>query len=281
MQDETKNIQSIMKKMIKKDYFKIFLTLMTIPLISILIGIYLFINHKIEFNPLFVFIPLAILFLFFGFIFFKARKVFFTEYAKKIGFSFQGSEVSTEFTGSLFNNGHSRRATNLIKGIILNNPTKIFDYTYTIGQGKNRTTYHFDVLEIQSSQHLPIFTLKEKSGFLNFAPNIDVEKNGTKLNLEGDFSKYFNLEVEKEFEIEVLQIFTPEFMADLCEHFKHLSIETTENRIYIYENKLIQNTDDLDLIVFLAKKIIRKIEMLGNSLSKDVLSLRDIINKKS
>jgi hypothetical protein len=278
---ETKSISKITRELVMTKYRKVFWTLVALGILSAVLGTYLSFKSSGEFNAAFILLPIFGLLALYGFVSSMVRKKFFYDFAISIGFTYRGKALSEEFEGSLFNNGHSRHVNNLIEGRIDEKEVKIFDYSYTIGSGKNKTTYRFNIAEIVFKYHLPLIVLTEKTGFFNMTPDIDVEKNPVKLQLEGDFNKFFNLETEKEFEIEVLQIFTPDLMNDLCDKWKHLSLETTDDRLYIYENKMVDNTDELETFVKLAKRLISQIDQVGNSLSKDVSSLREAITRNT
>ncbi len=278
---EFKSISKTTKDLIMNRYRKLSLSLLALSLLSATLGTYLSNLGKDEFNPFFLLMPIFGLLAFYGFVSSMVRRRFFEECAGTLGFSYRGKGSFEEFEGSLFNNGHTRRVSNLIEGTIEERPVKIFDYSYTVGSGKNKTTYRFNIAEVIFNHQLPLLTLIEKGGMFNRAPDIDVEKNAVKLQLEGDFNKYFDVETEKEFEIEVLQILTPDLMHDLCEKWKHLSLETTDDRLYIYENRLVDNTDELDSFVKLVSRLVLQIDRIGNSLSKDVSSLRSAIDRNT
>jgi hypothetical protein len=276
MDQNIKSINSSTVMFIKKEYGYILWCIPTLFVVSLWAGIYVFHYRAFIF---FLFAPILPLVILWTHTHNKIRQKFFKEYSQSLNFQYIGTCSSEKFEGSLFKAGHSRRVFNLIEGKIGDEDTKIFDYSYITGSGKHRKTHFFTIIEVSLHSQLPYLILKER-GFdlFNIGSALKI-KNPKKLKLEGDFNNYFSLEAEKEFEIEVLQIFTPDLMTLLCDKWCHLSIETSDDRIYIYENRLIDTKDELDSIVKLSMEVIYRISNIKNHLSKDVLSLRTIINQ--
>ncbi len=66
----------------------------------------------------------------------------------------------------LFSQGHGRKITNLMRGTANDIDVNIFDYRYTIGSGKNSSTYRQTVVVFQSSLlNLPDFALRPEHFF--------------------------------------------------------------------------------------------------------------------
>jgi hypothetical protein len=68
------------------------------------------------------------------------------------------------------------------------------------------------------------------------------------LRLEGDFNRYFSLWVTKEFEAEAYEIFTPDIMATLIEKAKNLNFEFIDDKLYIYNGKIINTKEEMEKI---------------------------------
>jgi hypothetical protein len=61
----------------------------------------------------------------------------------------------------LFSQGHSKKLYNMMYGMIDGARAAIFDYTYTVGHGKNSATYNQSIVYFQSEQlDLPFFSLR-------------------------------------------------------------------------------------------------------------------------
>ena len=93
--------------------------------------------------------------------------------------------------------------------------------------------------------------------FSGLSPNFP---NSEKLNLEGNYNDYFTLYTRKDFEIEALQIFSPDFMARTKDDYREFSIEFTGSQIYIYFSAYIETKSELEKMYSLAEYIITKLE---------------------
>ncbi len=88
--------------------------------------------------------------------------------AQTMGFTFTkdcDAEMA-DLVGALpvFDNGHSRKATRLMRGKLAGRDAAIFDYRYTTGGGKSsHTHYHTMVLFLAGAEGLPDFSLSPEN----------------------------------------------------------------------------------------------------------------------
>lgn len=70
---------------------------------------------------------------------------------------------------SVFNQGHGRRAFNLVYGETDEVSIYLFDYQYTVGSGKNSQTHRITVAALDSKQlNVPWFTMRPEGFFDRF-----------------------------------------------------------------------------------------------------------------
>jgi hypothetical protein len=79
------------------------------------------------------------------------------------------------------------------------------------------------------------------------------------VDLEGDFNKYFTLSIKKGYEVEALEIFTPDVMQELIDKAKTVSLEITDNNLFIYKSKVINTKKELYELYDLAKYFAEKL----------------------
>ncbi len=233
----------------------------------------------------FVIGPFAIifpLFAYFGIKKYIEHKNLITEFANEMGLDYVESESKAYFVlqslkSRLFRTGHSKTVSNLMVGEIENHPLKIFNYFYTVGSGKSSTRYSFTVSEIEIGEtRFPHIFLRSKRmwGYSNrriFGVNKD-----TKINLEDEYRKKFSLYCTENYEIEVLQIFTPQLLDYLVEHGNKFSIEFYENKIYVFDNKVIRKKEDLQELYSINKIILSNTDGLLHRLKNDFESLHEV-----
>lgn len=176
----------------------------------------------------------------------------------------------------IFKTGHSKRISHLIKGEKANFKTNIFNYYYTIGNGKNSQNYSFTISEIilENTQFPHIF-LKSDKMWHHTNRDLFGQDKDTRIKLENPYEKYFNLYCTQDYEIEVLQIFTKELLDYLIEYGNKFSIEFFENKIYIYDNKILTKEKDMTDLYEVMSKLIKKSGGLLNRLGNDFEAMRN------
>lgn len=91
--------------------------------------------------------------------------------AQELGFQFTADDLehgtANRFASlRLFSQGHSRKVANLLRGAGQNAEVSIFDYKYTVGSGKNKTTHRQTVVCFESPElDLPEFELRPEHLF--------------------------------------------------------------------------------------------------------------------
>lgn len=80
----------------------------------------------------------------------------------RLSFTPEGDEVLMSALAGfhLFSRGHSKKLRNLMRGVIKDREVKVFDYSYTIGGGKERHTRRQTVACFEVPSRLPAFSLQ-------------------------------------------------------------------------------------------------------------------------
>lgn len=216
----------------------------------------------------------------------KMRGYLMKQFAQNLGYEYAPKGDMASVSGSLFEMGHSKNITHVISGHDDKHNMRIFLYSFTVGYGKSSYTYNYTVFENTFSGNMPHISLKPKISVLGmtswpegFIP-LDFS-NSRSIHLEGDFDKHFFLDVEKEFEIEVYQIFSPDFMEKLINISKNFGFEFYQNKLYIYTPKFINKMSEITEMFSLCDELSDRIEPVNKRIGDDVDSLREIINEHS
>lgn len=133
--------------------------------------------------------------------------------------------------------GHSHYIHYSIRGQFQNHTFWLFEYRYAIGKGKAKRDLTYTVLELPVQAAMPDILLKSRGedfGVLIDLNPFDEDRHFETLFLEGDFSKRFALTVLKEYELEALQLFTPDVMHELLAQAPGFSLEVVKNHLYLY-----------------------------------------------
>ncbi|HEX5797289.1 MAG TPA: hypothetical protein VFX86_02775 [Candidatus Saccharimonadales bacterium] len=157
-------------------------------------------------------------------------------FASQNGFTFEKANKHIVEKGSLYQRGHSKKETRIISGELYSLPMKISDYEYATGHGKNRTDYQIRVMRLTLPRHLPHMVIdceveSDSNGYSSLPITFD---RSQKIELEGDFHKYFNLYVPDKYAVSALSIIAPDAMEALMRMKALCDIEIVENQIYFY-----------------------------------------------
>jgi len=192
--------------------------------------------------PFALFVLFIILGVSYSFAFKKIQKEFLKQFGLSIGFSYTDSADMDSVQGKLFGIGQARSIYGVLSGNYNDIPVRIFNYQFTIAEGRSSTTIFFTIFEAVFLSSMPDMTVSSQSQ-IQFVD--DVLDDGETLNLEGDFSKYFLVRAPKGSEIEAYQILTPDVMANLIDKARNLNFEFNKNKLYIYVPKIISTKNEM------------------------------------
>lgn len=103
-------------------------------------------------------------------------------------------------------------------------------------EGKHSHTYTDTVCELTYPVAMPHIVLLPRTIFNNDLGMFSGIVSLQKVELEGDFGKYFNLYAEASAQVQVREIFTPDIMQDLMEQFKDNDLEIIGTKVYLLEH---------------------------------------------
>lgn len=182
----------------------------------------------------------------------KVQDEFMRQFAAANGYRF--SVFSGDYgtlDGSLFRLGNgTRNIRDVVSGTYLGLPIALFDYAYETGSGKNREVHRYTVFQLGFDTAMPDLLLEKKSFFSSDSLMGRLPEH---IKLEGDFDKEFNLTIKKGYEVEALEIFTPDVMAELMDKCRNFSLEIVNDHLFIYDNKTVGNKADLDALYGVAR----------------------------
>lgn len=181
----------------------------------------------------------------------RIRHAFMQQFALANNYKYQEKGSITGIEAPFLQMGRNRHIGDVVSGVYKECPLRLFNFNCTIGSGKSQRQVSFTVCEIQYKTNLQrIFLLGYNLSFM-YSPHGE-----EKVSLEGDFNKYFSLYVPKGYEIEALEIFTPDVMAMLIDKSRAFSLEFIENHLYIYAAKPIDTKSGLYSLFELARILI-------------------------
>ncbi|WP_313357099.1 hypothetical protein, partial [Microbacterium sp.] len=144
--------------------------------------------------------------------------------------------------GMIFHRGHSRVASNLVRG---QHPrfVEFGNYRYTTGSGKNKTTHSWGYVAVKLDVPLPNIVL-DALGNNSLGSNLpSTFSKDQRLSLEGDFDQHFTLYCPSGYEADALYLFTPDIMARFIDHAAQLDVEIVDDWLFLYMRRPVSTTD--------------------------------------
>lgn len=178
-------------------------------------------------------IPLVLYFSFIGSRVNKYKNQVWQNFAGANGWTLDQNTSEYTLVSPSVQYGHSQKLSPIIKANLAGLDCDLFTYNTTTGSGKYQQTHYFTVAMAQLPAVLPHILLTSKKAHADVRQNLDNHEN---LQLEGDFDKFFNLQVEKGQEIDVLTIITPDVMQALINYNQAEDIEIFNNNLYFILN---------------------------------------------
>lgn len=267
-----------------KQKYKKQLTLLAFAVVIFEGGIisYVVINQSFSGGGIwFMAVPLIVLYSFYKQIQKKVEDTFFQQFAAANSFTFQLSGLPSSLDGSIFLIGNGGFGRDLVSGTFQQLPLSLFNYQYEIGSGKNHKTYVLTIMRLDYPTPVPPIFLQVAGH--NFGEGIFShfsQADSERVQLEGDFSKYFTLSTRKGFETEALEVFTPDFMAKIQAEWKIFSLEFINSHIYIYCVHEVTKKPELDEMYALAQYLISKIAPLAQRMKSSLVSMEQTYDKK-
>jgi hypothetical protein len=250
---------------IRTKYKSLALAVLTISIVLAIIGgVGLFMQNDYSYL---LWLAIGILIIFYIYVQKNVQRLFMQQFAQANGYTYQDSADISDKSGYIFNIGHSRLIQNYVSGTYQNCPIDLFDYQYTIGGGKNSETIRKTVFEINFNLPLPHITLKNHE-------LMDLSWNLEKVKLEGDFADKFDLFVQKGFEIEALEIFTPDLMSKIEDNWR-FKLEFIQTKLYLYAAGTVTRKTDLQNFYDAVKYLITKLDPLIAKMQSSIVAIQN------
>lgn len=183
--------------------------------------------------------PFLLVVFYFGYYHNKIRISFWKQFAEINGWQYKGSGDSKQESGIMFKQGDDRSISHTIEGVIDGRQFRIIEYDFSVGSGKSKKTYYYAVFAFKFNGSFPHIYLNNK--YNSYGLSV-----GEKIPLSSEFEKRFTLFAPKEYEIEALEIFTPDILANLLDNgFPH-DVEFINQEVLIFTNGQINDFNQLE-----------------------------------
>lgn len=278
MEQNQNPIESAQINSVSKDEFLLIIRYWFLALLVLFISLGFFWFAWSQNNSQVAFVGVLILVAGFGLAIQSGRSQFMKQVASALGYQYSGNVSMETVSGNLFNIGHSQRIFNTIEGVYTSLRLRIYNYRTEIGYGKNRQVFQYTVFEITYPYNLPNFLLTAKeSVFAELSSRNPVLPQSTKLKLEGDFNKYFDVSVQQNFEMEAYEILTPDIMDSFIQKSRGLNFELSNHKLYIFQHGLITTKDKMSAMYNTSTIISQMLSSHFKEVSSDVSAMESVI----
>lgn len=163
------------------------------------------------------------------------QKQFRHEIERQLGLTYTSFGDSKTLSGEIFRMGHSPWITKQYSGLYRDFPVRMFNFGYTVGQGKYSETKWLLVREFDCGFPLPEFVLMPKS--LPREGPLWKPRNTSRVRLEGNFSDHFDVWIETQHEIEAMVVLEPHVMTLMLDEFPECGFECSGTKFYVFSNR--------------------------------------------
>ena len=172
----------------------------------------------------------------------KLETAFWKEIAEQYGYTYVHKPYFQE-SALTFQEGRGRATGHGLMGTVLDRPFRFFQNRYTVREGKHARTHTYCVSEIVFAGSFPHI-------YLNNTHNRNLSNLKTfflpRIPLPAALEDKFNLHGPKGYEIEVLEIFTPDLLLHVLDVDWEHDLELVEQKLYIFREKALRTKQELD-----------------------------------
>ncbi len=168
----------------------------------------------------------------------KIRKRFWMEFASVNSWQYLEQGNPEQESGVMFRQGDRRSISNVISGFINGRQFRIFSYSFGVGQGKSERIYNYTVFAFKFNGVFPHIYLNNKHN--SYGVSV-----GETVHLPSEFEKRFTLSTPRKYEVEALEIFTPDVMVNLLDDkFSH-DVEFVNSEVLIFTSGVMNSSKKL------------------------------------
>jgi hypothetical protein len=142
----------------------------------------------------------------------------------------------------IFQEGEKKYTKRGLSGIIQNHPFRFFQYSYETGSKDRPKTHNYCISEITFNGTFPhIYLNNTKNRNISFLKGLLLPR----LTLPTELEKKFNLHSPKEYEIETLEIFTPDLLLNLLNMQWEHDLELVDQKLFVFREKPIRTKQEI------------------------------------
>lgn len=165
--------------------------------------------------------------------------ILFKRFADANGLEYRATHNPDE-KGSIFQIGRERHSEGVISGRYAGRTFWFGTHFYTIKAGKYDQTIGTAVINIELPRAVPHVIIDGRQNRLPLGGEFD---RSQRIELEGDFGKYFTVYCPKDYGRDVLYFLTPELMQALVDLNDKFDIEMLDHELYLYSRSILKPSE--------------------------------------
>jgi len=136
-----------------------------------------------------------------------------------------------------------------------------FVYTYYVNRKNSEKAYPFTIMHLSLSKTLPHLVLdsRKNDGVVSSIPRYFSDDQ--RIELEGDFDDYFDLYAPNGYEIEALDIMSPDFMQMLIDFHTDFDVEIDDKSVYIISKGVNYDQQSMSELFTAAQAMVDKFDL--------------------
>jgi hypothetical protein len=137
----------------------------------------------------------------------------------------------------------------------------VFTYTYYKDTRSGKDSFPFTVFRFSVTKPLPHIVLdsRKNDGIISSIPRYF--NDDQRIELEGDFNNYFDLFAPRDYEIETLDILSPDFMQMLIDFHSDFDVEINKTEIYLISKGINYDQQSMAELFKAAEVLIEKFNL--------------------
>lgn len=155
------------------------------------------------------------------------------------GWEYKSGSDTKEEHGIMFQQGHSGTIFRRIDGVVDGRKFRMFNYTFIVGSGKYQRPYSYTVFAFKFNGSFPHIYLNNKHN--SYSINI-----GEKVPIPSDFEKQFILSAPRKYEMEALEIFTPDVLIKMLDKKFYHDIELVGSEVILFVDGIVTSFEQLE-----------------------------------
>lgn len=195
------------------------------------------------------FLPLALLMAYGVYLSEQVKAKFWRDFATQNNWVYSPTHDLSKESAIMLKQGDRRYARHLLlKHDFDGYPARIFNYVFTVQVGKTSMSFYYTVFGFTFRGSFPHIYL-DRSG------NVSAMHTGEQIPLPKEFEEKFKLYAPREYEIEALQIFTPDILSRLLEIDFKYDVEFINQELLVFIDGEINGLEKFNKEFEAAKKI--------------------------